>query len=372
MAAINPPMDAQKEPQEQFAIMLCEHFTVFQHLQYQRGNWSPLAYLAGCGLFYGVELCITRGWDVCGWNHEKHIWNTYKGEPLVDTVLSTAMWNRKVSCIAVATLLLEHGTTDVIDILAENDCVIQCSPALEVQLLFREGGPEEDVTRLLLQHGSLVNSPYLKRGTHLAKAIVDAFRYPGRRDWLPQLLVEYGGCLDPVFPRPDGLIDSFVGEFAEYCLLQDDPELLHMLTKGTKIGRPVHDNSIVTTLLKVKFWDNSWKYKYIAWNVFCAAKGVISSSFNSKDKHHRRIIFLKSLGCDINALDCIIGYGEGEGDGFLHLEYCTALDCVSFLAQHENVSPGLVMQSAALMKTTEYCHMVSSLLIEHGAKVLPR
>ncbi|KIJ38246.1 hypothetical protein M422DRAFT_259156 [Sphaerobolus stellatus SS14] len=91
---------------------------------------------------------------------------------------------------AMVTLLLAHEATDIIEF-----AVDLC----------------EDIVTVLLLHGSLVNSPFYNGGTLLSQGIAMAFRHP-QLNWLPRLLSEYGGCLDPVFPGSDGLVDSFVND----------------------------------------------------------------------------------------------------------------------------------------------------------------
>ncbi|KIJ43618.1 hypothetical protein M422DRAFT_253204 [Sphaerobolus stellatus SS14] len=209
-----PAIGGQKEREEQFAITLCEHFTVFQHLYPEViDQWSPIVFLAQCGLLNGVQLCITHGVDV---NSSEYSENSRR----VETVLSRAMRiPDSDQRHAVAALLLEHGATDVIDVIDQSGHVIQCSPALEA-VMTQSGyisSSDNDLARLLLQHGSLINSPYYPRGTLLAAHIVPEFWDP-EFNWLPDLLSESGGCWDTIFTKFNGLLDDFVGEFVEYCV----------------------------------------------------------------------------------------------------------------------------------------------------------
>ncbi|KIJ23476.1 hypothetical protein M422DRAFT_275929 [Sphaerobolus stellatus SS14] len=219
------PIDEQEQQQseEQFANTLCNHFAVFQHLW--PWEWSPLAYLASHGFVHGIKLCIACGWDV----NKIHV-----GErQCVFTPLSRAMSTPLSRRLAVATVLLEHGTTDVIHMLQPSGYVIQCSPALRHMLFLHRFYPlakdrnlHEHVIRLLLDHRSLINSPYYEEDIPLVPSTFAAFKNP-KLEWAPQLLSEYGGCLDLVFPRPDGLLDSFTGEFMESCVTEYGPRYVN-------------------------------------------------------------------------------------------------------------------------------------------------
>ncbi|KIJ39848.1 hypothetical protein M422DRAFT_257452 [Sphaerobolus stellatus SS14] len=100
--------------------------------------------------------------------------------------------------LAATNLLLEHGVTDII----EADV---CGQIVKFSLALEE------------IHRSLVNSPYYIGSTLLGKRIVESFDGAPETNRLAPLLSEYGGCLDPVFLRPDRLVDSFVAEFMEHC-----------------------------------------------------------------------------------------------------------------------------------------------------------
>ncbi|KIJ55984.1 hypothetical protein M422DRAFT_239162 [Sphaerobolus stellatus SS14] len=362
----------QQQSEEQFANILCEHFAVFQHLK--PFIWSPLAYLAKLGFVHGIKQCISHGWDV----NDIHFSVKHYSTPL-----SSAMWAPLSRRLAVTTFLLELGATDIIDIVRPSGYVVQCSPALENVLrvcLMKIGhqdidrGLHEDVIRLLLDHGSLINSPYYAGGTLLAPTIFEAFNRP-YLDWVPQLLYEYGGCLDVVFPRYDGLVDSFSGEFMEYCVTVNPPEICqYALTHGAKIGRHLYEDNVVNTLLR----DRNSR-EYFAWNMFCAMDPAYIyrhirqwSKDRCKQMWVQRISFLQHLGYDINALDCIVGDGKSKQDETcLHLEYCTALDCVSAIGKfQENEDVSSLPEDDSTWY--EYRLLVSSVLIQHGAKVLPR
>ncbi|KIJ24119.1 hypothetical protein M422DRAFT_275178 [Sphaerobolus stellatus SS14] len=360
------PIDEQKQQQneEQFTNSLCYHFALFQHPRPHA--WSPLAYLAELGFVHGNKLCISRGWDV----NDIHV----NERQMVSTSLSHAMGSPGWRRLAVVTVLLEHGATDVIDIFRPSGYVIQGSPALKeaVDLALVNQGMghdldlDKDVIRLLLDHGSLINSPYYAGGTHLARRTFQAFSKP-EIEWVPQLLHEYGACLDVVFLRHDGLVDSFVGEFMECCVTKFPPDICqYVLAHGAKIGRPIYEDNIVITLL-----TDSNTREYFAWNVFCAMDpqyiyGHVGwSEDRCKEMWDQRISFLHHLGYDINALDCIVGVGGCKRDEtYLHLEYCTALDWVSTI--------GKLQENEGSSTWYRYRLLVSSVLIQHGAKVLPR
>ncbi|KIJ42494.1 hypothetical protein M422DRAFT_254273 [Sphaerobolus stellatus SS14] len=185
-----------QQGEEQFANTLCDHFAVFQHLK--PWEWSPLAYLAKLGFVHGIKLCIARGWD----DNEMHV----DDEQCVPTSLSHVMRASLSRRLGAATVLLEHGGTDVIDVFRPCGDVIKYSPALQRLLsesreLYKANLARdlyEPAIRLLLDHGSLVNCPYYAGGTLLAPSIFGACEHL-ELEWVPQLLIEYGGCLDVVF-----------------------------------------------------------------------------------------------------------------------------------------------------------------------------
>ncbi|KIJ40330.1 hypothetical protein M422DRAFT_256888 [Sphaerobolus stellatus SS14] len=153
---------------------------------------------------------------------------------------------------------------------------------------------------------------------------------------LIKLLYDYGGRLDPIFPRPDGLIDTFVGESLEF-LAGSLESVKQVVAHGAKIKRPVEKDHFVRTLIKWGPVDDGCVWNYSSGNVFCA------KAYRDQTARHRMevnyndyISFLKDQGADINALDCIIGYGKSEE--ILHLEYCTALEYFDFI-RSSNVTP---------------------------------
>ncbi|KIJ42483.1 hypothetical protein M422DRAFT_254263 [Sphaerobolus stellatus SS14] len=249
---------------------------------------------------------------------------------MVSTPLSHATGAPRSRRLAVATVLLEHGATNVIDIFRPSGYIIQGSPALKeaVDLGLANQGMghdmdlDKDVIRLLLDHGSLINSPYYAEGTHLARRTFQAFSKP-EMEWVPQLLYEYGACLDVVFLRHDGLVDSFAGEFMEYCVTKFPPDICqYALAHGAKIGRPIYEDNIVITLL-----TDSNTREYFAWNVFCAM--------------------------DPKYIYGHVGWSEDR-----------SLDWVSTI--------GKLQENEGASTWYGYRLLVSSVLIQHGAKVLPR
>ncbi|KIJ23525.1 hypothetical protein M422DRAFT_275877 [Sphaerobolus stellatus SS14] len=262
--------------------------------------------------FHGVKLCITRGWDV-------NMIHMKKGS-IIKTPLATA-----VHSAAMVTLLLERGATDVIHL----DGIAEFSPALVHAI--GTSNPNEEVIQLLLQHGSLVNSPYYTGGTLLLPAY--ALTSSEKHELLIKLLYDYGGRLDPIFPRPDGLIDTFVGESVEF-LASSLESVKQAVAHGAKIKRPVEKDHFVRTLIKWGPVDYGCVWNYSSGNVFCAK--TYRSQTGGLVNYDDYISFLKDQGADINALDCIIGYGNSEE--ILHLEYCTALEYFDFI-RSSNVIP---------------------------------
>ncbi|KIJ27873.1 hypothetical protein M422DRAFT_784718 [Sphaerobolus stellatus SS14] len=181
---------------------------------------------------------------------------------------------------AMVTPLLAHEATDIIEF-----AVDLC---------------ENIVTGLLL-HGSLVNSPYYNGGTLLSQGAAVAFRHP-QLNWLPRLLSDAG----------KGNVDL----------------LPYARTLGAKIGRPYEDN-VVTTSCRID------EANYFAWNVVCALGNATGDFVRlSENSWIKRIIFLQEHGCDINTLNCIIGYdGDDQGYECLQLECCIAFNCISFLTK---------------------------------------
>ncbi|KIJ54825.1 hypothetical protein M422DRAFT_240909 [Sphaerobolus stellatus SS14] len=350
--------------EENIAVLLYENLSTFLHIS-RSHHWSLMAYLATKGLIYGVQWCISRGLDVNAMH--KH------GE----TVLSTVNLDSPENLHHVTAFLLQHGASDVIS-WAAGGSVWTRSPALEsfVKYLYvftYKPYPCQDIVRMLLEHGAVVNSPFYPGGTllsavieHQPKDSVLAIR---------SLLAQYGGQPDPEFPRPDGLVDSFVGETAEYCVRWDSLEDLHyFLSLGAQIGRPVRNINKVNTLFKFEHSETVMCVTpiYFAWNIFCRPK-YVTYEFNDYD-WVRRILALQALSHDINVVDCVIGYAGDEDQ--LELEYCTALDCVTVMAEYfsepHTCNCHLPGSPPFHLKAFVYFSHVASVLEGLGALVLPR
>ncbi|KIJ31654.1 hypothetical protein M422DRAFT_783735 [Sphaerobolus stellatus SS14] len=233
--------------------------------------------------------------------------------------------------------------------------------------------PPQDIVRMLLEHGSLVNSPFYEGGTLLTGAI--KWRSVNSDLTIRSLLVQYGWQPDPEFPRPNGLVDSFVGETAEYCVQSDSLEDLHyFLSLGAQIGRPIRNVNNVNTLFISEHVKGCDIPIYFAWNVFCVPQPKTNKC--DKNKWIERILALQALGHDINILDCVIGY-EGDEDQY-ELEYCTALDCVLFIAKYLSESPPCSCNLDENPHVEHYAPKaayllaVASVLEGLGALVLPR
>ncbi|KIJ28059.1 hypothetical protein M422DRAFT_270694 [Sphaerobolus stellatus SS14] len=288
-----------------------------------------------------------------------------------------------VLCLLLFPILLNYGATDVLDFDNLQGTSGQYSPALEMAIMesLLLANPDSILQHisLLLQHGSLVNSPHYAGGSLLFNMFTKSYN-GSRRLELIKLLLEYGAYLDPDFQRPDGLVDSFTGETVEYLACCNDlAGLEEAIAHDAKIGRPVRDPHAVVSLEK---WpddpqdrDLAKSFQCWSWNAFCAIPAIPQQFFSWYDRWQgdmfaRRISFLIDHGGNINALDCVVGYEEGD---VIHLEYCTALDFLQVLGrywkEHKDDEEG---EEGDQVSPSQYCFLAASILEDYGAKLLPR
>ena len=365
-------MDVKRQQLEEWvANLMCQNFELLRHVLKFWDGWCPVSVLAKWQFAYGLQTCIESGWEV---NSSRMVSIDWTKTPLSLVLLVDPP---KEDTVSVVTTLLKHDATDIIDTPAG-----QISPALEQAM--DKIDPHIGIIWSLIQHGSLINCSRYPGGTVLSRIIVNAGHNSGARWLSDKLLTEYGCHLDPTFTRPDGLIDSFVGEVVEHCAAFNDLEvLLEMLALGAKIGRPVRSHDTVTTLLELDedttpYMQSTWDHsKYFAWNTFCATY-VIEPGVEiiwSKMEWTNWIQFLLAHDADINALDCVVGFGSGEDKDELQLEYCTALDLITTLGlwlAEEEANPEYDLYPGSEVLPSQYCFLASSVLMEYGARILPR
>ncbi|KIJ33792.1 hypothetical protein M422DRAFT_264255 [Sphaerobolus stellatus SS14] len=355
-----------REWEERMADFICDRFDHFiasgetGHLP-----WNPVLYFARMGLHNGTRRCLARGWDATGigLDMNERIYFDENGD--IHTSLSRVV---QVDNWTMLTVLFEHGATDIIETPEGWH-----SPALKTVLDLPKA-PSEDTVRLLLQHGSLVNSPFYPGGT-----LISQIR-PGHR--LHSLLIEFGAVPDPEFIISDGLVVSFVGEIMEECARRNDLKMaLEYLALGAKIGRPVVQAHKITRLFMCpsKLISTDTHFVYFSWNVYSAVDTEYGGITDE------RIQFFLNHNIDINVRDCIIGLGpEGQ---FYDLQFCTALDLIMSITRWLKPMEKELAVSCEELGADESgvtnqvkCHSdllqvyldAASVLMKYGAKILPR
>lgn len=197
---------------------------------------------------------------------------------------------------------------------------------------------------MLIESGLDPNSfHYVFRGPLLIHAVHD-FR-------MLQLFLATGDGVDPTYQRKDGLIDSYAGEVLREAAALGGVENIELLVNvGAQCQIPPNEPGMVVGLEHLFIGDTKFEILFVPNATFEAAQNDLSP------KEILRILL--ENGIDINELDCVIGYSQGER---YHLEYCTALDSLE--------SPDKECKSC--MRVYPYSRAIYQLQ-EFGGMILPR